>query len=71
MGYGVELLDKISQYTGIRFEYVKTDSWEKTKYMLLNGEADIRMPGTMPATPSTTLAYSSTGILDTYEVMLT
>lgn len=71
VGYGVELLDKISQYTGIRFEYVKTDSWEKTKYMLLNGEADIRMPGTMPATPSTTLAYSSTGILDTYEVMLT
>lgn len=70
-GYGVELLDKISQYTGIDFQFVPTDSWESTKRMLLDGEADIRMPATRPKNPSTTLGYSGTSILDTYNVILT
>lgn len=70
VGYGVELLNKISQYTGIQFEYVPAYSWESTKQMLLDGEADIRMPGTIPETPSTTLSYSRTSILDTYNVIL-
>lgn len=69
-GYGVELLDKISQYTGINFEYVKAESWESTKQMLLDGEADLRMPATMPASGSTTLSYSSLSIIDTYHVLL-
>ncbi|MDD3361744.1 MAG: ATP-binding protein [Hespellia sp.] len=70
-GYGVELLDKISQYTGIDFQFVPTDSWESTKRMLLDGEADIRMPATLPKNPSTTLGYTGTSILDTYNVILT
>lgn len=71
IGYGVELLNKISQYTGIEFDYVSTDSWENTKYMLINGEADVRMPATKPSTPSTVLSYNETSILDTYHVLLT
>ena len=71
IGYGVELLDKISQYSGIRFTYVAADSWEDTKQMLLDGRADLRMPASMPTTPSTVLSYGSTSILDTYHVMLT
>lgn len=70
-GYGVELLNKVSQYTGINFTYVKADTWESTKQMLIDGKADIRMPGTMPSAPSTVLSYSQTSILDTYEVLLT
>lgn len=70
-GYGVALLNKISQYTGINFEYVTADSWESTKQMLLDGRADVRMPASIPTTPSMELSYSSSGIIDTYHVMLT
>ncbi|MGI6502264.1 MAG: ATP-binding protein [Anaerostipes sp.] len=69
-GYGIELLDKISQYTGINFEYVKADSWEITKGMLLNGKADLRMPGTVPSTPSKELDYNATSILATYNAIM-
>lgn len=70
IGYGVELLEKISQYTGINFKYVHADSWEETKPMLLDGQADLRMPATPPTTPSTTLSYNGTSIIDTYNVIL-
>ncbi|MDD3797366.1 MAG: ATP-binding protein, partial [Lachnospiraceae bacterium] len=71
VGYGVELLKKISQYTGIQFQYIPADSWEKTKQMLLEGEADLRMPATVPVSPSTTLSYNATSVLDTYNALLT
>ncbi|MDO5560702.1 MAG: response regulator [Oscillospiraceae bacterium] len=70
-GYGVELLGKISEYTGIKFEYVDTPSWEQTKDMLLDGKADIRMPGNMPAVASDTLDYSSQSIMDTFHSLMT
>ncbi len=69
-GYGVELLNKISQYTGLQFEYVPATDWESTKLMLLDGKADIRMPATMPLIPSSALSYSATSIIDTYHVLL-
>ncbi len=71
VGYGVELLDAISRYTGIQFAYVPAESWESTKQMLLDGEADIRMPGTMPAQPSTTLEYTNSSVIDTYYAIMT
>lgn len=70
-GYGVEVLQMISKYTGIQFTYVEADSWEATKYMLLNDEADIRMPGTLPKTPSDTLGYTEHSIIDTYYAVMT
>ena len=70
-GYGVELLDKISQYTGMKFEYVRASSWEETKRMLVDGKADLRMPGTKPPTPSDTLVYNDTSIMATYDALLT
>jgi len=70
-GYGVELLDKLTQYTGITFEYVPASSWESTRQMLLSGEADIRMPVSLPTTPSTTFSYSNHPILYTYHVLMT
>lgn len=70
-GYGVELLNKISEYTGITVEYVPADTWEQTKGMLLSGEADIRMPGTLPKNPSTTLEYTSESVMDTYRAVMT
>lgn len=69
-GYGVELLSKISQYTGIRFEYVRSESWEATKQMVVDGITDLRMPASKPVTPSETLSYNSESIIDTYHVML-
>ncbi|MDD4850096.1 MAG: ATP-binding protein [Gemmiger sp.] len=70
-GYGVELLDKLSKYTGIQFTYVPADGWEDTKQMLLDGRADIRMPGTAPSVPSTDLGYTQHNIMDTFYAVLT
>lgn len=70
-GYGVELLDKVTQASGIHFTYVKADSWEATKQMLLNGEADIRMPATMPAQKSTEFGYTEQSVIDTYHAIMT
>ena len=70
-GYGVDLLNMISRYSGLHFTYVPADSWESTKHMLLDGEADIRMPGTLPTSPSTTLGYTQHSIMDTYYAVLT
>lgn len=70
-GYGVDLLNKISQYTGISFTYVPAQSWEETKYMLMSGAADVRMPATEPSAPSPHLDYTQHGILDTYLAILT
>lgn len=69
-GYGVDLLKKISEYTGIRFEYVPADTWEQTKKMLLSGEADIRMPGTLPSAPSTDLGYTGESVVETYHALM-
>ncbi len=71
IGYGVELLDRISRYTGIRFTYVYADSWENTKELLVSGQADVRMPATPPPTPSKALGYTQHSILDTYYAVLT
>ncbi|MDD3411489.1 MAG: ATP-binding protein [Eubacteriales bacterium] len=69
-GYGVELLQRLTQYSGIQFEYVPCDSWEDTQRLLLSGEADIRMPATLPSQPSATLGYTSQSIMDTCFVMM-
>lgn len=69
-GYGVELLERISEYSGIRFEYVPASSWERTKEMLLSGEADIRMPGTLPTSPNSRLGYTGESVLNTYHALM-
>lgn len=41
-GYGIELLNLISQYSHLNFEYVGYDkSWEEMQEMLENGEIDV------------------------------
>ncbi|MEA4941763.1 MAG: transporter substrate-binding domain-containing protein [Oscillibacter sp.] len=70
-GYGVELLNKLTQYTGITFEYVAASSWESTRQMLLSGEADLRMPVSLPTAPSAILSYSNHPVLNTYHVLMT
>ena len=40
-GYGVEYLDKIAEYTGWKYEYVKNDSWQGCLEMLRSGEIDM------------------------------
>ena len=40
-GYGVEYLEKIAEYTGWKYEYVKDDSWHNCLEMLHNGEIDV------------------------------
>ena len=71
VGYGVELLNRINQLTGIRFEYIDCDSWEETKTMLMDGEADIRMPASMPSEPSTELGYTSESIMENCRALMT
>ena len=41
-GYGIELLNLISQYSHLNFEFVGYDNtWEEMQSMLLNGEIDV------------------------------
>ena len=40
-GYGVEYLDKIAEYTGWKYEYVKDNSWHASLDKLRHGEIDI------------------------------
>lgn len=40
-GYGVEYLEKIAEYTGWKYEYVKDDSWHGSLDKLRNGEIDL------------------------------
>lgn len=70
-GYGVDLLNEISECSGFKFEYVPADSWGKTKEMLLSGEADLRMPATLPTTFSSTLAYTEESVMDTCHALMT
>ncbi len=70
-GYGVELLERIGEYAGLRFEYVPAGTWEQTQNMLLSGEADLRLPGTMPSTPSAALGYTHESVMDTYHAFMT
>ena len=41
-GYGIELLNLISQYSHLNFEFTGYDNtWKETQEMLLNGEIDV------------------------------
>lgn len=40
-GYGVEYLEKIAEYTGWKYEYVKDDSWQASLDKLRNGQIDL------------------------------
>ena len=40
-GYGVEYLEKIAEYTGWKYEYVKDESWHSSLDKLRNGEIDL------------------------------
>ncbi len=40
-GYGVEYLEKIAEYTGWKYEYVKDESWQGSLDKLRNGEIDL------------------------------
>ena len=40
-GYGVEYLEKISEYTGWKYEYINSDSWLSTLDALRNGKIDL------------------------------
>ena len=40
-GYGVEYLNKIAEYTGWKFEYVKDESWHGSVHKLSSGEVDL------------------------------
>lgn len=70
-GFGVELLNKVSELTGLRFEYVSAQSWSQTKTMLLDGTVDICMPIVLPTEPSSEFSYTSESIIDTYYSIMT
>lgn len=58
-GYGVEILNWVSQYTGWRYEYVY-DTWENCLEMLKTGEIDF--VGTAQRTPEREAVYAFTDI---------
>lgn len=40
-GYGVDYLEKIAEYTGWKYEYIKDESWHQSVDKLRNGEIDL------------------------------
>ncbi|MGN0311156.1 MAG: response regulator, partial [Lachnospiraceae bacterium] len=72
-GYGVDVLEKISQYSGLQFEYIEAPSWGEAREMVLDGRADLRLPVTKSANPATSeqFALCEIGIMDTYHVLMT
>ena len=40
-GYGVEYLNKVSEYTDWEYEYVNVESWQDSFEKLRNGEIDL------------------------------
>lgn len=40
-GYGVEYLEKIAEYTGWKYEYIKDDSWHESLSKLRKGSIDL------------------------------
>jgi signal transduction histidine kinase/CheY-like chemotaxis protein/ABC-type amino acid transport substrate-binding protein len=69
-GYGVDILDKITQYSGIRFEYVPAKEWEDTKTMLKNGDVDIRMPVTQAINSTSNAGFTQNPIALTSHVLM-
>lgn len=71
VGYGVDLLDKVGQCSGFKFEYVDVGPWERTKDALLSGQADVRLPVTLPKMPTETFGYTDESVMDTCYALLT
>lgn len=70
-GYGVEVLNKISEYSDIQFTYEKVDQWEDTGKYIVNNLADIALPVSKPAQTSTKYSYTDTEIINTYYSLMT
>ena len=72
-GYGVDVLEKISQYSGLQFEYIEASSWGETREMVLDGRADLRLPVTKSINPAALEQFSlcEIGIMDSYHVLMT
>lgn len=70
-GYGVDVLDEISKYTGYEFEYVHMDEWEDNAPALQTGEIDIFLPVSRPTVPLPDYAWTDQGIIDTYYCLMT
>ncbi|MGN0169938.1 MAG: response regulator [Lachnospiraceae bacterium] len=72
-GYGVDVLEKISQYSNVQFEYVEASSRETAKEMVSDGRADLCLPvaGLNLETEKEELSISKLGILDYCHVLMT
>lgn len=69
-GYGVEVINKITQYSGLKFQYIRFDSWEEGIQMLKNGEIDMRLPVNLPKTLPEGLEVTEQSIIETYYALL-
>ncbi|MEG0919085.1 MAG: transporter substrate-binding domain-containing protein [Anaerovoracaceae bacterium] len=71
VGYGVDLLNKISIYSNIDFEYVKIDRSKDIYKSLDNGEVDILMPVTDTDFIRDKYKYSKNNIIGTFNAIMT
>lgn len=70
-GYGVEVLNAIAEKSGLTFQYVHTDAWEKLTDMLRKGEIDLMMPVSDTKKDQSEFIYSSESIIYTYRAIMT
>ncbi|MFV0516758.1 MAG: diguanylate cyclase [Aminipila sp.] len=70
-GYNVEYLNKISKYTGWKYEYIKTESWQEALKMLENGTIDILGPAVKTKSREEKFGYSTYSIGIQYPAIIT
>lgn len=71
VGYNVEYLDKISEFTGWSYEYVHVSGWSKAVELLRNGEVDMIAPAQRTREWEDEFLFSEYSIGTEYGGMLT
>jgi len=70
-GYGVDLLSKITQYSGYSFEYVPYDNFSLSYESMVSGNIDLLLPYTPYYENPDGLSYGHASILESYYVIAT
>ncbi|MEG2144379.1 MAG: transporter substrate-binding domain-containing protein, partial [Oscillospiraceae bacterium] len=70
-GYGVEYLEKVSEYSGIQFQYVPSETWENLGCMMRSKEIDIMMPVQDTPVHPEQYVYSTDNIMHSFFALMT
>lgn len=70
-GYGVELINEISKYSGYSFSFVPVENLHAASKALESGSIDLLMPVSVSLRSSDAFTYTERSIIDNYYVLMT